>query len=191
MNRRSEAINPGGSPFFNNFAEVNLGPFDHKDIAELLDQALIGSNVHFDKTDRNFIVWLSGRHPYQFRQREQTLFDVITEGLQGSKRYTKAGELFHKQTVDHFDTLWRRYLDDAARTVMVILALVELGGIAQKRRFSFGEIEQSQRFAPELSRLETLGLVERVGQGWQWDQEHLLLWQGGRCAWRQVVSSGG
>jgi hypothetical protein len=59
--------------------------------------------------------------------------------------------------------------------------------MAQGREFSFGEIEQPQRFAPELRRLEKLGLVERVGQGWQWDQEHLLLWQGER--WR--VAAGG
>lgn len=65
--------------------------------------------------------------------------------------------------------------------------MVELGGIAQKRRFSFGEIEQPQHFAPELRRLKKLGLVEKIGKGWKWDQEHLLLWQGER--WR--VSSGG
>ncbi|MBI1881176.1 MAG: AAA family ATPase [Chloroflexi bacterium] len=187
MNRRSETINPVGSPFFNNFTEVNLGPFSHKDVAELLDLALAESNIRFDRDDRNFIVWLSGRHPYRVQAAGAALFDAIAEGLQGQKRYTTASELFYEWTADHFDTLWRRYLDDAARTVMVILALVELGGIAQKRAFSFGEIEQPQRFAPELRRLEKLGLVEKAGQGWQWDQENLLLWQGER--WR--VATGG
>lgn len=55
------------------------------------------------------------------------------------------------------------------------------------RKFSFGEIEKPQFFAPELTRLEKMGLVEKVGNGWQWDKEHLLLWQGEK--WR--ISSGG
>ncbi len=186
MNHHAEAINPFGSPFFNNFIEVNLTPFSHKDIAQLLDSALTESSVQFDKNDRQFIVWLSGRHPYRAQVAGAALFDAIIEGWQGQKRYTTASELFYERTVDHFDTLWRR-LDDDVRTVMVILALVELGGVAQKRQFAFGEIEQPQRFTPELRRLEKLGLVEKIGQGWQWDQEHLLLWQGER--WR--VATGG
>ena len=53
--------------------------------------------------------------------------------------------------------------------------------------FSLGEIERPQRFGPELKRLAKLGLVEKIGKGWQWDKEHLLLWQGEH--WR--VTSGG
>jgi hypothetical protein len=187
MNRRSETANPLGSPFFNNFAEVNLGPFSPKDVTQLLDLALAESEVSFDADDRAFITWLSGRHAYRVQVAGACLFDAIADGLQGEQKYTLAGEHFYEQTADHFDTLWRRYLDDAARTVMVILSLVELSGVAQGREFAFGEIEQPQRFTPELRRLEKLGLVERVGQGWQWDREHLLLWQGEH--WR--VATGG
>ncbi len=187
MNRRSEAINPLGSPFFNNFAEVNLGPFSPDDVAHLLDLTLAESGVHFDADDRAFVTWLSGRHPYRAQVAGAALFDAMADSLQGEEKYAAAGQWFYERTADHFDTLWRRYLDDAARTVMVILSLVELSGVAQGREFSFGEIEQPQRFTPELRRLEKLGLVERVGQGWQWDKEHLLLWQGER--WR--VAAGG
>lgn len=187
MNRLSEESNPLGSPFFNHFTEVNLTPFSYKAVGELLDHFLADNDVEFTPNDRRFIIWLSGRHPYRVQVVGAALFDAIVEGYQGQKRYEVAGELFYERTTDHFNTLWRRYLDDAARTVLVILGLVELGGIAQRRRFSFGEIEKPQRFTPELRRLEKLGLVEKIGRGWQWDQEHLLLWQGER--WR--VSSGG
>jgi len=187
MNRRSEASNPLGSPFFNHFTPVNLKPFSYKDVALLLDSALQGNDIQFDRTDRNFIVWLSGRHPYRIQVTGAALYEAIEEGLQGEKRYAQAAEWFYERTNDHFSTLWRRYLNESDQTAMVILSLVELGGVAQKRRFSFGEIEQPQRFAPELRHLEKLGLVEKVAKGWQWDQEHLLLWQGER--WR--VSSGG
>jgi hypothetical protein len=187
MNRRSEEYNPLGSPFFNHFIEVNLGPFSYKDVGVLLDTFLNGSGIQFNPTDRNFIVWLSGRHPFRMQLAGAALFDAISDGLEGEKRYAQTAEWFYERTKDHFSTLWRRYLTEADQTVMVIIGLVELGGVAQKRRFAFGEIEQSQRFAPELLRLEKLGLVEKIGKGWQWDKEHLLLWQGER--WR-VASNG-
>ena len=187
MNRRSEEYNPLGSPFFNHFIEVNLGPFSYKDVGLLLDTFLNGSGVQFDRTDRNFIVWLSGRHPFRMQAAGAALFDAISDGLEDEKRYAQTAEWFYERTKDHFSTLWRRYLTEAQKTVLVILGLVELSGVAQKRRFSFGEIERPQRFAPELLRLEKLGLVEKIGRGWQWDQEHLLLWQGER--WR-VASNG-
>ncbi len=187
MNHRSEKANPLGSPFFNNLTEVKLRPFSRKDVAKLLDIALADNEISFTPADRRFIIWLSGNHPYRVQVAGAALFDAISEGKTGRERYTLASELFYERTGDHFDTLWRRFLDDNARTVMVILGLVELGGVAQKQKFAFGEIEQPQRFSPELRRLEKIGLVEKVGRGWQWDPKHLLLWQDER--WR--VSSGG
>jgi hypothetical protein len=187
MNRRSGTVNPFGSPFFNYLTDVGLRPFSQEDVDQLLDLALVGSGVRFGADDRAFITWLSGRHPYRVQVAGACLFDAIAEGLQGKEKYAAAGEWFYERTADHFETLWQRYLDAAARTVMVILGLVELNGMAQGRDFAFGEIEQPQRFAPELRRLEKLGLVEQVGKGLQWDKQHLLLWQGER--WR--VAAGG
>jgi hypothetical protein len=186
MNRRTQEINPLGSPYFNTFGEVILRPFSQKAITELLDQALEGSGIQFEKDDRAYVRWLSGRHPYRVQAVASALFDVIAEGLEGEDRYATAGEWFYERAAAHFDDLWQ-HLDDAARTVMVILALVELGGMAQRREFSFGEIERPQRFDPELKRLAKLGLVEKIGKGWQFDSKSLLLWQGER--WR--VSCGG
>jgi hypothetical protein len=186
MNRRTQEINPLGSPYFNTFGEVVLRPFSEKAVIQLLDQALEGSGVQFGGDDRAYIRWLSGGHPYRVQVAASALFDAIVDELEGEERYATAGEYFYERAAAHFDDLWQ-HLDGAARTVMVILALVELGGIAQRREFSFGEIERPQRFGPELHRLEKLGLVEKVDKGWQWDKEHLLLWQGER--WR--VACGG
>ena len=186
MNRRTQEINPLGSPYFNTFSEVTLRPFSKQAVTELLDQALEGSGVQFGRDDKAYVRWLSGRHPYRVQVAASALFDAIADELEGEERYTTAGEYFYERAAAHFDDLWQ-HLDDAARTVMVILALVELGGMAQRRMFSFGEIERPQRFSPELRRLEKLGLVEKVGKGWQFDPKSLLLWQGER--WR--VASGG
>ena len=186
MNRRTQEINPLGSPYFNTFSEVILRPFSKQAVTELLDQALEGSGVQFGKDDRTYIRWLSGGHPYRVQAAASALFDAIADELEGEERYATAGEWFYERAAAHFDDLWQ-HLDDAARTVMVILALVELGGMAQRREFSFGEIERPQRFGPELKRLAKLGLVEKVGKGWQFDPRHLLLWQGER--WR--VTCGG
>jgi hypothetical protein len=55
---------------------------------------------------------------------------------------------------------------------------MELGGRALGDRFAYGEIEQADSFGPELRKLEERGLAEMAGEGWQFDMEHLLLWQG-------------
>jgi hypothetical protein len=62
----------------------------------------------------------------------------------------------------------------------MILSLVELGGQALGRSFAYGEIEKADAFGPELRRLAERGLAEQVGQGWQFDWQHLLLWRGER-----------
>jgi hypothetical protein len=46
--------------------------------------------------------------------------------------------------------------------------------------FAYGEIERVDAFGPELRKLAKRGLAEQVGEGWQFDREHLLLWRGGR-----------
>jgi hypothetical protein len=186
MNRRTQEINPLGSPYFNIFGEVVLRPFSEKAMNQLLDQALESSGIRFGEDDQAYIRWLSGGHPYRVQAAASALFDAITDELDGEERYATASEYFYERAAAHFDDLWQ-HLDDAARTVMVILALVELGGMAQRREFSFGEIERPQRFSPELKRLTKLGLVEKVGKGWQFDPRRLLLWQGER--WR--VACGG
>ncbi len=123
---------------------------------------------------------------------------ALQETIGGEDRHALATERFYDWISFHFDDLWRT-LDDRTRTTAVILSLIELGGRALGKDFSFGEIEKVDAFGPELRKLAERGLAERAGEGWQFDRQHLLLWRGERWtvgaqafAWwvRDVVIAG-
>jgi hypothetical protein len=168
MNERGRVLLETGSPFFNHTIEMRLHPFDKVTIGTLLDRA----GQAFSPEDRRFIRRVAGRHPFLL----QAMAAVLLE-TSGDDRYEVAAERFYERTSSHFDDLWRT-LDDRTRTAAVILSLMELGGRALGDRFAYGEIEQADSFGPELRKLEERGLADMAGEGWQFDIEHLLLWQG-------------
>lgn len=170
MNEQGHNLLAVGSPFFNNVIEMRLHPFDEVTVGRFLEQcgALFGTD------DRRFIRRVAGRHPFLLQAMAAALSEVS-----GDDRHAVAAERFYEQTSFHFDDLWRT-LDDRARTTAVILSLLELGGRALGQRFSYGEIERVDAFGPELRKLAERGLAEQVGEGWQFDRQHLLLWRGER-----------
>lgn len=124
MNRRSQAINPLGSPFFNNLIEVRLQPLENTEIDMLIEQSLDGTGVMFDNDDRAFLRRISGRHPFLVQIGAAALFEACARGLvQPESHLTAAQQLQHHAT-DHFNIEWRIY-DQDTRTVLVALALAE------------------------------------------------------------------
>ena len=170
MNERGRGLLETGSPFFNNAIEVRLRPFDERTVAAFLDQA--GGALSPD--DRRFIRRVAGCHPFLLQAMTAALVETT-----GDDRQARAAGRFYERISFHFDDLWHS-LDDHTRTTAVVLSLVELGGRALGQDFACGGIERVDAFGPELRRLAERGLAEQVGEGWQFDREHLLLWRGGR-----------
>jgi hypothetical protein len=170
MNELGHGLLATGSPFFNNVIEVRLHPFDDRVVGMLLDRA--GDILSSD--ERRFVRRVAGRHPFLLQAMVATMLEMT-----GDDRQARAAESFYERISFHFDDLWRT-LDDHTRTAAVILGLVELGGRALGHDFAFGEIERVDSFGPELRNLAERGLAERVGEEWQFDQQHLLLWRGER-----------
>ena len=168
MNECGRSLLEVGSPFFNNFIEVRLVPFDNETADALLNRA----GDTFSADERRFIRRVAGRHPYLLQAMAATLLETA-----GNDRQVRAAKEFYNRIAFHFDDLWYT-LDDYSRTAAVILSLVELGGRALGKDFAYGEIERVDAFGPELQKLAELGLAEQVGEGWQFDSRHLLLWRG-------------
>ncbi len=53
-----------GSPFFNIFAEFNVGPFEDFEVAELLAGSLDAAPIRFEDGEVRLLDELAGRHPY-------------------------------------------------------------------------------------------------------------------------------
>ncbi len=92
-------------------------------------------------------------------------------------RQIHAAEMFYERVGFHFDTLWHA-LNDKEKTTAVILSLMELGGRSAGNRFAYEDIENVSAFDYELRHLASLGLAEKVKDGWAIDLNHGLLWRG-------------
>jgi hypothetical protein len=171
MNLIGRGLLDTGSPFFNNVIEVRLRALSDEDIVLLLSRA--GEAITI--SDKRFVCRLAGRNPFLLQAMCGTLLD--TDGI--INRQARAAEAFYDRIAFHFDDLWQT-MDDPTRTTAIILSLVEFGGRALGSDFSYGEIEKIDAFGPELRKLAERGLVEQVGEGWQCDTNHLLLWRGER-----------
>lgn len=178
MDEYSSKINPIGSPFFNNFINVTLELFDDAAIDDLIISSLKSTGVKFDDLDRDFVVQISGCHPYRLQAICASLFDAIITHKSAEQKYIYAAEKFLSQTEHHFSQIWRR-LDDKSRTVLVVMTILWLGGLVLGKEYSFGEIEKSKSFDVELEKLSKLGLVEKVGKkaNWQLDSKNMLIWR--------------
>lgn len=162
MNELSIPFHPRGSPLFNYFVEVHPDILDDDSVSELLDQALAGNAIQFTKEDRAFITWLSGCHPFRVQVAGACLLDVLYAQLSGPRKYMSAARLFCERTSEHFDTVWRRGLDDPARIALVVVTTLELGATSQRPCNRLSEIMRMQSLEPALSQLEKTGLVGRA-----------------------------
>lgn len=170
MNERGRDLLETGSPLFGHMIEVRLRSFDERTVNVLLsriDEAL-------SLTDRRFIRRVTGCYPFLLQTMAATLAETAGDDCQ-----VRAAEIFYGRVYSHFNDMWR-VLDDRIRTVAVVLSLVELGSRALRCDLDYSELERVDTLGAQLRHLVELGLAERVGKGWQFDQQHLCRWRGER-----------
>lgn len=172
MNEIGRGLLDTGSPFFNTMTEVRLKPFDDDEIGALLSQP--GSL--FSVNQQASIQRMAGRHPFVL----QAMAAAIHEN---PALPDAAAEICYERIAFHFADLWES-MPENCRTTAVILSLMELGGRARGQEFSFGEIENNDRFGVELKQLAERGLAERIRQEnhWFFDGDIFLIWRGEKWA---------
>ena len=182
LNTLTQSINPHGSPYFNVFTEINLGPLAHKDLATLLAQA---KDV-FDGDDRRFVEQLSGRHPYLAQLAAAKLWDVVADGFEGDERYRLAAQAVYRETQLHFSDTWRVWTNETRRAITAV-ALQQLPYLVPDHTFDVGQLTKDlQDFTPELEGLEHEGWLEQGDEDrWQVTQ-HAFLWWLVDELWRNV-----
>jgi hypothetical protein len=174
LNQMGRELLDTGSPFFNNVIDVNLPPFNDKEVEMLLAKA----NPPFSNDEKMFVRRVAGRNPFLL----QAMGGALQETEPSNSRCEKAAEIFYKVAVQYFDDLWN-YLDDDTRTIAVILSLQDIGGRALGNNFNYGEIERVDMYGVELQKLAERGLAEQLTKsrrGWVWDGKNLLVWRGQR-----------
>lgn len=171
MNQSGKKLLDAGSPLFNNMIEVRLKPFDNDALMAFFKNC---GNAGFTPSDILFIRRVAGRHPFLLQGMSASLYNSKKED-----RYACAAEKFYEGQYSHFSDLWS-VLDESTRTTATILSILEFGGRALGKDFSYGEIENVEIFGPYLRKLREQGLAEKVGDHWEFDLEHILIWRGER-----------
>jgi hypothetical protein len=173
LNQNTQGLNPHGSPYFNIFSEIRLGPLPLRDSAELLARA----DTVFDKHDRRFLFEISGRHPFLLQLAADCLWEVHHRPKLGNQRYEVAAREFYDQSQLHFWDTWRTWSNDE-RKVITAIALYEIPFLVERRTFQQNSlIRDLDDYTQELRGLEKGGAISKNSQGvWIIAQEALLWW---------------
>ncbi|MDM8563659.1 ATP-binding protein, partial [Candidatus Marithioploca araucensis] len=149
LNSQTQQFNITGSPYFNVFQEIILGPLADEAVKTLLNQA----DAHFNEDDHRFITKVAGAHPYLLQATASALWENYEDGEPESiQRYTLAGQQLYENAKLTFDDTWRLWEPMTRMAVMTIALnqwnkqdlLRDMGG-----------------FKPELRRLEKQGFILR------------------------------
>jgi hypothetical protein len=173
LNRETQKINPHGSPYFNVFTELRLGPLPEEDAETIIKQAkgTLGS------LDRTFILDVSGRHPYLLQTAAAVLWNLHNQGKRGTERYHLAADEMYRQTEAHFSDTWNSW-SDAEKKVITAIALAQIPGLVEQHGFSWKNlIENVTDYSAELRRLKDAGTIIETGEhSWRMTQQTFLWW---------------
>ncbi|MDI6794515.1 MAG: hypothetical protein QME81_16885 [bacterium] len=148
-----------GSPFFNIFTNVFLGPFPEDEALELIKSPLEESCVSFSEKDVDFIFKIAGLHPFFLQLACYHLFDAYkSKQLKEEEarfRHTLAN--FKNDALRHFKYYWDNS-NDEEKIIFAALSILEQ---RDSRGFRRGELE-GVLDEKQLKSLENRGLIKNA-----------------------------
>lgn len=178
LNVETQKLNPHGSPYFNTFTEQRIGALPLNAAEAILKQ----EGVNFSKKDREFVLALSGRHPYLLQLTAALLWEHEAGSTDEEEwvRYEKVANELYDQTDAHFHDTWRSW-SNAERKVVTGIALAQIPRLVEGHDFKWQAlINDIEDFSPELRGLQKDGTVVETEYdgtvGWAITQQALLWW---------------
>ena len=173
LNQETQKINPHGSPYFNVFTELRLGPLPEVHANAVINQA----ERRFGSLDRAFIAKASGLQPFLLQTAAGILWDLHFQGKKGTERYGLAGDEMYRQTQAHFSDTWNIW-SRAEQKVITFLALAQINGMVGEHSFAWQRlIENISDYNAELRILRDAGTIVKTGvSSWKLTQEAFLWW---------------
>ena len=173
LNQDTQKINPHGSPYFNVFTELQLGPLPKGHALEILHQA----EASFDRHDLEFLFRVSGRQPYLLQLAAAILWELNTQGRQDAERYRDAAEELARQTRAHFTDAWNAW-SNAEKKAVTTIALAQIPHLVEQHEFAAQHVSADLTdYSAELRRLKEAGTISEAGeQHWEIMQQAFLWW---------------
>lgn len=157
LNSFTQEFNPTGSPFFNIFSEVTLGPLTDNGVKQLLSLA----GDRFTTSDTQIIQTLAGHHPYLLQAASAVLWEAYEDEIvhtEELRRYV-AKRLYRE--LDHFfsDT-WNAWTPEM-RKAFTAVAIAHQATLLPETTFRLSALlKEFHHWGPELGDLEERGLID-------------------------------
>jgi hypothetical protein len=131
------------SPFFNVFASRNLVPFTEEEFQGWFDNRLQGIDIAFTEELREFVVDISGKHPFFSEMTSCYLYDILRDNKTVDiKNQKDVRQQVYEEARPHFDYYWEKSSDEEKIT----LSLMALHG-RQKRLLHRGDSQSLDNLA--------------------------------------------
>jgi hypothetical protein len=161
----SEAIR--SSPFFNIFANLNVGPFTEAEARKLIGTSLEGTGVVFDEDIVQMIFRVAGFHPYFLQAACYHAFESYRHSTPMLERAQLINFQLYQEAGPHLANYWHTS-DEYEKIVLTVLALLERRGRAGDQRFDVSDLHgYYTRSDQTLSRLEKRGLISEDSDGYK------------------------
>jgi hypothetical protein len=154
------------SPFFNIFANINVGLFNANETQQLIARSLDGTGVAFNEGEISAIGRLAGYHPYFLQAACYFMFEAYTKNLASEERLKYLSKEFREEADPHLADYWHNSKAHE-KIVLTVLALLEQQGKANGRSFSMGQLQEYYaRSDQTLSHLEKRSLISAQLDGY-------------------------
>ncbi len=161
----SEAIR--SSPFFNIFANLNLGLFTEDEAHELIEKSLSGTGVVFEDDIVQLIFRSAGLHPYFLQAACYHAFESYRRPMPLMERAQYIASRLYREAAPHLSNYWHTS-DEREKIVLTVLALLERRGRAGDQRFDMSDLrEYYTRSDQTMSRLDKRGLITEQIDGYK------------------------
>ena len=146
------------SPFFNIFANINLGLFSRADADRLIHESLGRTPVQFSEREIEQVFDLAGLHPYFLQAACSVLYESHRKDLDEEARARLLKKRFDQEATPHLADYWDNS-DDYEKIVLTAAALLEQT-TEPDRGFSLADLHALfARSEPIVKRLEKRGLL--------------------------------
>jgi hypothetical protein len=96
-----------GSPFWNIFKTIYIGPFTRPEATQLIREPARGQGVEFSAADEDLVRGLGGHHPFFLQIACDCLFQARCEGADPARAVEQVDLAFRQEALPHLDYLLR------------------------------------------------------------------------------------
>jgi len=157
LNAITQEFKATGSPFFNIFSEITLGPLTESGVKQLL--SLAGNR--FTTSDKQIIRTLAGHHPYLLQSASSALWEAYEEDemIHTEKIREAVATRLYRELNHFFSDTWNVWTPEM-RKAFTAVAIAHQATLLPETTFRLSALlKEFHHWGPELGDLEERGLI--------------------------------